>query len=72
MPAPGLPRQALYRHYPSRDHLLAVLVDRVVRGFDAHLAQIFDEVLEAEDAFVGNQKGMSSAFEEADQVVEAV
>jgi AcrR family transcriptional regulator len=35
----GVSHQAPYRHYPSRDHLLAVLVDRVFREFDAHLAQ---------------------------------
>jgi hypothetical protein len=65
-PAPPAPPQ-------SETHLLAGLVDRVFRGLDAHLAQLLDEVLEAEDAFVGSQKGdVERAFDEADQVAEAV
>jgi AcrR family transcriptional regulator len=35
----GVSHQAPYRHYPSRDHLLAVLVDRLFREFDEHLAR---------------------------------
>jgi AcrR family transcriptional regulator len=35
----GVSHQAPYRHYPSRDHLLSVLVDRLFREFDAHLGQ---------------------------------
>jgi AcrR family transcriptional regulator len=35
----GVSHQAPYRHYPSRDHLLAVLVDRVFREFDVYLGQ---------------------------------
>lgn len=35
----GVSHQAPYRHYPSRDHLLAEVVDRCFRDFDAYLAQ---------------------------------
>ncbi|HMQ92214.1 MAG TPA: TetR/AcrR family transcriptional regulator [Amaricoccus sp.] len=36
----GVSHQAPYRHYPSRDHLLAEVVDRCFRGFDAFLAEV--------------------------------
>ncbi len=36
----GVSHQAPYRHYPSRDHLLAEIVDRCFRGFDAFLAEV--------------------------------
>jgi AcrR family transcriptional regulator len=35
----GVSHQAPYRHYPSRDHLLAEIVDRCFRSFDAYLAR---------------------------------
>jgi AcrR family transcriptional regulator len=35
----GVSHQAPYRHFPSRDHLLAQVVDRCFRTFAAHLAQ---------------------------------
>lgn len=35
----GVSHQAPYRHFPSRDHILAEIVDRCFRGFDAYLAQ---------------------------------
>lgn len=35
----GVSHQAPYRHYPSRDHLLAEIVDRCFRSFDDHLAE---------------------------------
>jgi AcrR family transcriptional regulator len=34
----GVSHQAPYRHFPSRDHLLAEIVDRCFRGFDEYLA----------------------------------
>jgi AcrR family transcriptional regulator len=33
----GVSHQAPYRHFPSRDHLLAEVVDRCFRDFDAAL-----------------------------------
>lgn len=36
----GVSHQAPYRHYPSRDHLLAEIVDRCFRGFDTFLAEV--------------------------------
>jgi AcrR family transcriptional regulator len=36
----GVSHQAPYRHYPSRDHLLAEIVDRCFSGFDAFLAEV--------------------------------
>lgn len=36
----GVSHQAPYRHYPSRDHLLAEIVDRCFREFDAYLARV--------------------------------
>lgn len=35
----GVSHQAPYRHFPSRDHILAEIVDRAFRRFDDHLAQ---------------------------------
>jgi AcrR family transcriptional regulator len=35
----GVSHQAPYRHFPSRDHILAEIVDRCFRDFDAWLAQ---------------------------------
>lgn len=35
----GVSHQAPYRHFPSRDHLLAEIVDRCFRSFDEYLAQ---------------------------------
>lgn len=35
----GVSHQAPYRHFPSRDHILAELVDRAFRRFDRHLAE---------------------------------
>lgn len=35
----GVSHQAPYRHYPSRDHLLAEVVDRCFRSLDAFIAQ---------------------------------
>jgi len=35
----GVSHQAPYRHFPSRDHLLAEVVDRAFRRFDDFLAQ---------------------------------
>jgi AcrR family transcriptional regulator len=36
----GVSHQAPYRHFPSRDHILAEIVDRCFRGFDAALAEV--------------------------------
>lgn len=38
----GVSHQAPYRHYPSRDHLLAALVARMYRDFAAALAAVPD------------------------------
>lgn len=35
----GVSHQAPYRHFPSRDHLLAEIVDRCFRSFDSYLAE---------------------------------
>jgi AcrR family transcriptional regulator len=45
----GVSHQAPYRHFPSRDHLLAEVVDRCFRSFDDFLGQAGESEDPADD-----------------------
>jgi len=55
----GVSHQAPYRHYPSRDHLLAAVLERCFRRFAAHLdaraggAQPMDDLASLGHAYLG-------------------